>query len=335
MTTNDRDQTGTDAVVPDQHSANRPSSASVTNTANEGGFDSGDHQALWNPNETLANFQTGWPDNNFSSINWLPDNWTPRLEHAEVGSFNSLTQSIDMGGNSAPPQPQPNEMNDVPADQDTVDSGRHWVQTNTPRDSITSGETSSTPHSQPSTGRLYVDGDGSRMPRVRKAPYEYDETQSQTLEQDYRPDFNALDIFWFPDLDSRPFSFEVPISQTAQVTHDSYDRICEAFRSTCITSSHFRPYYASNFPSVDFLSGCIQLYLLHFQPIFPFIHTVSFRAHSIHWLLNLAMAAIGCSYIGGNQKDITQCSLAMLEFLRRGLLSLVSGIIHVELGSVL
>lgn len=308
-----------------QLNSNPDSTGLVNNAVIESEIISTGHQPLWNTNATLATYQENWLESNFSSINWLPDDWTPAFELSDTMRLDSLAQSIqpELGQSPSEAQVRHTDFNDSSAIINTTDARRHWVQTDTPRDSLGS-EQDSTPQS----GRLYVDGDGARLPRVRKVPYQYDD---ENPEQDYPSDPSTQNAFWFPDLESFHAPTDVSIQHEARISQESYDQVCEAFQSTCVTTNHFSLYHTSNFPPINTLNGYVHLYLLHFQPIFPFIHAASFSAHSAHWLLVLAMGAIGSLYYDGNNNESTRCSLAMLEFLRRALLTFVSIIVFPSL----
>jgi hypothetical protein len=275
----------------------------------------------------LCNTLCVTPDRSDTGVRGTFSQW-PTFELSEGIRLDPLTQSIQSGLVQSPPQghARQNDFNNSSAVVTATDSRRHWVQTNTPRDSLGSElEISSlTPQSTPGTGQLYVDGDGARLPRVRKAPYQYEEISAQELEQGYQSDPNTQNVFWFPDLEDFHWSTDLSARHKAWISQESYDQICETFQSTSVTSTHFSLYYNSNFPSINILSGYVHLYLLHFQPIFPFIHAASFNAHSAHWLLILALGAIGSLYYDGDNNASRQCSLAMHEFVRRALLTFVS-----------
>ena len=70
------------------------------------------------------------------------------------------------------------------------------------------------------------------------------------------------------------------------------------------------------------MSRFVSLYVEHFQPILPFIHPATLNLSSSHWLLVLAMAAIGSHYVG--VEDVDVLVVAMHEFLRRAISMMVS-----------
>lgn len=60
----------------------------------------------------------------------------------------------------------------------------------------------------------------------------------------------------------------------------------------------------------------------YFQPVLPFIHPATFSAQTSHWLLVIAMAAIGSQYV--ELEDAEFYIIGLHEFLRRALNTLVS-----------
>jgi hypothetical protein len=97
---------------------------------------------------------------------------------------------------------------------------------------------------------------------------------------------------------------------------DVYHRIKRCFEETCQDRSIvFTPFESQSFPELATLDVFVQLYLRHFQPTFPMHHSVTMKFSHTHWLLVLAMAAIGSLY--SNTEDHVRYKSAMLEFLRR------------------
>lgn len=297
--------------------------ALISNNVNETNINPSAHQSLWNTTSTdLTSYQDSWHENNFSSINWLPEDWTPAFDLSESMRLDSLSHpGTRLGQPSSSNQIPHGDFSNPPLPE--TDSRRHWVQSNTPRDSQGS-EHSSTPQSQPSIGRLYVDGDGARLPHVRKGLYDYGDSAVQDNDVGDQSDPRGQDGFWFPELQEGQWSVDGATTYEAQISHETYDLIRKAFQSACVASNHFSSYYTSSFPAIGMLREYVHLYFLHFQPIFPFIHAASFSAQTAHWLLVLALSAIGSLFYHGNRNDITQSSVAMLEFLRRALVSFVS-----------
>jgi hypothetical protein len=95
-----------------------------------------------------------------------------------------------------------------------------------------------------------------------------------------------------------------------------YHQIKRCFEETCQGRSNvFTPFQSPSFPEMATLDVFVQLYIKHFQPTFPMHHSVTMKSSLTHWLLVLAMAAIGSLY--STAEDHVRYKSAMLEFLRR------------------
>jgi hypothetical protein len=112
------------------------------------------------------------------------------------------------------------------------------------------------------------------------------------------------------------------VAENKQIPQSSYTEIIESFAYTCSATSHYAKFYDAAFPSRQMLSQCIQLYRDNFESILPFIHPATFDVSSSHWLLILAMAAVGSHYLEiENSEGFT---VAIHEFLRRAIETVVT-----------
>jgi Fungal Zn(2)-Cys(6) binuclear cluster domain len=255
-----------------------------------------------------------WYQNNFTSINWLPDNWTPDFQiDGSLGPFDQ--QSLFFGqtsqagnitfplGNSNQHQQSPRPF---PRARETLRRHSQAVDTQ----DVSSPSTQST-HSG---GHYYVDGDGARLPRVRKIPYRYSDSYA------HASTFNSEEMFpafKFPEVGELP---EVPENQ--QIPQGSYAEIIESYTHTCITSNHYAKFYDAALPSRQTLSLCVLLYRDNFESTLPFIHPATFDVSSSHWLLLLALAAVGSHYL---ETELSESfSIATHEFLRRAIETMVT-----------
>jgi hypothetical protein len=316
------------------HNDHRSSGTPAEQVVNETRLLAGSRQTLWggplidramsNPTDVgLTTYPGNWLEGNFSSINWLPEDWTPEFQLADDIRLEPLSDGrhIDFGRAPLVGQTGSNQFGNIPEDISPHAAGqqRHWGHTGTPQESHGSEKavSISTPQSTPSTGHYYVDGDGARLPRVRKSPYQIIETF--TPQSPHQLDQNSHLSFWFPDHNESHTPAVISTQNVNQISQEIYGHITEIFNLTCITSTHFPPYYNTNFPSLDTLSKYVNLYMDNFHPIFPFIHAASFNLCSSHWLMVLALAAIGSHYQHGDGIDTSQHPLAMHEFVRRAL----------------
>jgi hypothetical protein len=254
-----------------------------------------------------------WYQNNFSSINWLPDNWTPDFQmDGNLGPFDQ--HSLFFGQT-----PQANNMTYSLGSSDQNQTSP--LQLSRARDLLRrQSEVVDQDVSSPSTqsthsgGHFYVDGDGARLPRVRKIPYRHSDSYT------HAPTFGSEELF--PAFNFPETGDLIEVAEPKQIPQSSYNEIIECFTHTCSTTSHYVKFYDSVFPSRNILSRCIQLYRDNFEAILPFIHPATFDISTSHWLLILAMAAVGSHYLEIEQSN--DFSVAIHEYLRRALETLVS-----------
>lgn len=162
-----------------------------------------------------------------------------------------------------------------------------------------------------SAGRFYVDGDGARLPRVRKAPYGQLETRPDNPANGIK---NAHSVLMFPDLS------HLPIANTTGPNFDElpvsvYDEITRIFHLTCVSSTMYSNFYGDSFPSLRALSYFVHLFNRNFRSSLPFLHPATFDISNAHWLLILAMSALGSPYADNEPSGVLV--VAMYEFIRR------------------
>lgn len=96
----------------------------------------------------------------------------------------------------------------------------------------------------------------------------------------------------------------------------TYERIRSAFNQLCCVESILYPKFETDhLPSAETLSSCVDLYFVHFQPVYPIFHTPTFDINKCHWIVVLALSAVGCHF-AGSQEQI-ECAPVFHEFLRR------------------
>ncbi|PYH96311.1 hypothetical protein BO71DRAFT_375648 [Aspergillus ellipticus CBS 707.79] len=97
-----------------------------------------------------------------------------------------------------------------------------------------------------------------------------------------------------------------------------YDTIHNAFVQLCSTENVvYTSFDSGYFPSADVLSSFIHLYFDHFQPVYPIFHVPTFDPNKQHWLLVLALSAIGSHF--ADFQEQSEYALAFNEFLRRSI----------------
>ncbi|KAK0124407.1 hypothetical protein ONS95_009368 [Cadophora gregata] len=250
--------------------------------------------------------------NNFQSINWLPEDWNPDF-HMNGEILGSLDHNHDIPYTDHVPSSyqQPPRTFSLSHSQALLNHNHI-----SPRTADLHEVSSPGSQSTQSAGRFYVDGDGARLPRVRRAPYRQSDTNSRDASNGT---LVSSSILMFPDLGQIPTgdgntttrSFdELPISV--------YDEITRIYHLSCESSTMFPNFYGDSFPSSRALSYFVHLFTQHFRPSLPFLHPATFDISSTHWLLTLAMSALGSQYADNESSGVLV--VAMHEFVRRAIM---------------
>ncbi|KAL7915557.1 C2H2 transcription factor-like protein [Trichoderma velutinum] len=250
-----------------------------------------------------------WRHNGLSSINWLPENWIADFD------FDS-GQTPPQGSYSGPAQ----ISQDRPMSGPDIGSATLHVNENRSPFSNNQGITAPENSNGKGVGYYYVDGDGARLPRIRKVLHQSAHQSSDTYTQLTNTDGpeTIYNKYGFPGCDYGPHDgANISSSGNQQIPIEIYRDILHAFNQTCITSPYSSPFHSGDFPSLESLHLFVRLYNEHFQPILPFIHPATSNILSSHWLLVLAMAAIGSHYV--NIEEVDVLVVAMHEFLRRAI----------------
>lgn len=256
-----------------------------------------------------------WYQNGFSSINWLPDAWTPDFPMDDrdegIESFDQrpshlFKNSLEIGAPSC----------DVTRNNAALHVSSPQERSGTHRYPPPLGNRGvDTSQSTARAGHFYVDGDGARLPRVRKAPYG---TESFTPTPHYE---NAMHGhgFTFPEVDE---PLEKSIPNIKELPYTTYNELLRVFKRTCTISTHYPPFARGSFPPIGIFSQLVFLYMENFQPILPFLHHPTLDLSTTHWLLVLALTSIGSHYMESEDNDVF--IVAMHEFTRRAIQTVVS-----------
>lgn len=251
-------------------------------------------------------FPPAWLDGNYSSINWLPDYWSPSFDLEREYEMGPLAFGQDVGLNDST-SPQYHNDQGVPDFRHPKSPARNWSEVR--RTDVASTPSSTNTHS---TGQYYVDGDGARLPRVK---IQESGMRGYAIDSD-----GSFELgFGFVNTDERDI-----LETTHSIPVGTYNTIFDMFSTTCVNSTHFPNFSSTGFPSCEDLAGCILLYFEKFQDTLPFLHAPTFDVETTHWLLVLAIASIGMQYRHGELRN----AVAMQEFLRRSISTVesISGI---------
>lgn len=110
----------------------------------------------------------------------------------------------------------------------------------------------------------------------------------------------------------------------------TYNKIHRNFLLLCRNDNpFFSKFESENFPSVDDCNRYLVCYFHSFQAIYSLIHLPSFDPNRCHWILTLAVVAIGshCSEI----READRCTAAFHELIRRAIFCEVGSFATVSL----
>ncbi|GMF77863.1 unnamed protein product [Aspergillus oryzae] len=190
-----------------------------------------------------------------------------------------------------------------------VDSPRHF-----PRDAAQS----STPQSRPCNASQrsadsYIDGGGARLPKYRRKqdpglrPASIVDVRFQLCPT------GGPSKFSFPTIQGlREEISSEEVASKFQIEPAMYDNIYQGFIQLCCTENFlYSKFENKNFPPREALSHFIGLYFDSFQTVYPILHGPTFNPNSCHWLLTMAVSAIGSYAAGIDEQD--NCSAAFSD----------------------
>ena len=98
-----------------------------------------------------------------------------------------------------------------------------------------------------------------------------------------------------------------------------YEAIFNCFLQLCYSDSSIFPKFECDaFPNAKMLARFIQFYFDRFQPVYPILHYPAFDPNKCHWVVTLAVLAIGSSFANIPGASV-QLTAAFHEFLRRAI----------------
>lgn len=271
-----------------------------------------------------------WDQNAVSSINWMPTGLTPNFASSPGFGTDFMNPGTGMITDFQSPMSFPHAGTTLPRPPTTSVAAdnhgvsRHWL------DTVIGGEAEGEPATPSSTsqatgssaGRFYVDGDGARLPKIKP--------QKRFMS---RKSINYQSPTIIPGTDKRRYGFpplQHPVDGLGQASfgkpqllgQDTYVNIYEFFRATCAVPSPFYiAFETANFPPREVLNAFVHLYLDNFQTLLPFLHPPTLDLSRSHWLLALAIAAVGSRF--AEIDDAEAVTLSLHEYLRRAIQAVV------------
>ncbi|KAL3472953.1 hypothetical protein BJX99DRAFT_234439 [Aspergillus californicus] len=98
----------------------------------------------------------------------------------------------------------------------------------------------------------------------------------------------------------------------------TYNKMYEAFSRLCCTENFLYPKFETDsFPDAQALSNFLTHYFYFYHPLYPIFHTPTFNPNKCHWMITLALAAMGSH--SANLCEQNGTVTAFHEFLRRAI----------------
>ncbi|KAL5341555.1 fungal-specific transcription factor domain-containing protein [Aspergillus crustosus] len=129
---------------------------------------------------------------------------------------------------------------------------------------------------------------------------------------------NSKPQFAFPPPHEMQIDTVPDTSVNCNIETSTYDQIHDAFGRLCCTDNFLYPIYeTNNFPDAQRLSGFLSHYFHFYHSLYPILHTPTFNPNKCHWIVTLALAAIGSHSANFCEQNGT--AMGLHEFLRRAL----------------
>jgi hypothetical protein len=170
----------------------------------------------------------------------------------------------------------------------------------------------------PQAKELYVDSDGARLPKTRRANTMQDHFNRPRPRKNYHgplsfPSFRLL----APDLEGEN------LRARSFMRQDTWEEIMAYFECCCLAPSGlFQSFSSSQFPAREDFDAMIAAYFTYFHQIVPLVHVPTLSLDRANWLFALSLATIGAHFLQGASKF--QYVTSMNEFLYRALVFTVS-----------
>lgn len=163
-----------------------------------------------------------------------------------------------------------------------------------------------------------IDADFSNT-RGSQIPWPTTPVANASFEQP--PDERSSHQFAFPSVHQCHIG-NVPdllIHSVRPIEASTYNQIYQNFLLLCRNRNPiFSKFESETFPSPGDCNSYLVSYFHSFQAVYPLIHLPSFHPNRSHWILTLAIVAIGCHYSEIRETD--QCTAAFHELIRRAIL---------------
>lgn len=165
----------------------------------------------------------------------------------------------------------------------------------------------------------YVDGGGARLPSYRKKHVPWpNEVEAMALSGQSIAEDNVR-RHGFPSTHEKSVNNISEVAKSVRpIDTNTHQELYRNFLLLCRTENPFFEVFESDyFPTAENCTGYLASYFDSFHDVYPIIHLPTFDLNRCHWLLVLAIMAIGCRTSSIYEAD--QCGNAFHEMIRRAL----------------
>ena len=238
--------------------------------------------------------QSGFLDGSLAPIPWLPP--VVNGEHISPSLTENASQATPSGSMSLGTDVESSSQNTT---------------------AIGDGSSYSSPYNPTvQSGNYYVDGAAARLPKYRQKQRLTSKTVTGPTSASSQKRNDSIYAVGFPLLEGIGADSVSEKGFRHQIEPSTYNKIHSTFFQLCCTENFiYQKFESENFPSAEILTNFIYIYFDSFQSVYPIFHFPTFDPNNCHWLVTLAISAIGCHIAGIPESD--KCTAAFHEFVRR------------------
>lgn len=168
----------------------------------------------------------------------------------------------------------------------------------------------------------HVDDGCARLPKYRKQHTLWPTSSVDTiaLAEGSSGDDDGAQNLGFPPLhDMQVDNISEEVMRKMQpLQQHAYDEIHENFLMLCHNKNpFFETFESESFPSAETCTQYLACFFDSFQTVYPIFHLPTFDPNQCHWLVTIAVAAIGCHSSG--IREVNRCTAAFHEMIRRAI----------------
>ncbi|KAJ5152345.1 hypothetical protein N7492_010640 [Penicillium capsulatum] len=167
-----------------------------------------------------------------------------------------------------------------------------------------------------------VDSGDTRPPKYRKKYMSWSASPADnppSAEEIRGGDNHSIRLSFPPRHDMQMVNISDEVMRSVRpLQQGAYDVVYRNFLVLCRTPNpFFEPFESDNFPSVETCTQYLACFFESFLTTYPIFHLPTFDPNQCHWLVTMAIMAIGCH--GSGIREIDRCTAAFQEMTRRAI----------------